>query len=478
MPTTFIHPDFLLETPAARELYHGVAESLPIVDYHCHLSPKDIASDRRFATITEPWLEGDHYKWRAMRTCGVDERFITGNATPWEKFERWAATVPRLLRNPLYHWTHLELARPFGITDRLLGPDTARSVWEDCNAKLATPAFSARGILRQMKVDVVCTTDDPVDSLEHHVKMQSDPSFTTRVYPAFRPDRAMALDNVQAYLNYLEQLSAASGVEISSYPRLIEALAARHQFFHDHGCRLSDHGLEEIPAEPSTPDDATRIFEKLVRRKAIDAAEGRVLRSEILVALAHMDAESGWVQQFHLGALRNTNSRMMRTLGPDTGYDCIGDFPMASGLARFLNRLDDQGKLAKTVLYNLNPRDNELFATMIGNFQESGFSGKMQYGAAWWFLDQLDGMTRQMDALSTMGVLSTFIGMLTDSRSFLSYPRHEYFRRLLCNILGNDMERGLIPRKMDLVGDTVRKICYENVRQYLALPTLRKEGAS
>ncbi len=470
MSTTFIHPDFLLETPAARELYHRVAESLPIVDYHCHLSPKDIAHDRRFATMTEPWLEGDHYKWRAMRTCGVDERFITGNATPWEKFEKWAETVPRLLRNPLYHWTHLELARPFGITDRLLSPSTARSIWDDCNARLATPEFSTRGILRQMNVEIVCTTDDPVDSLEYHEAMLSDPSFKTRVYPAFRPDRAMAVENIEPYREYLDRLSTVSGVEISSYSRLIEALAARHRFFHDHGCRLSDHGLEDIPAEPSTLQEASRIFERVLQGKTPDGKEARILRSEILVALARMDAESGWVQQFHLGALRNTNSRMMRTTGPDTGYDSIGDFPTAAGMARFLNRLDDQGMLAKTILYNLNPSDNEVFATMIGNFQDGTIPGKLQYGSAWWFLDQLDGMTKQINALSTMGVLSTFVGMLTDSRSVLSYPRHEYFRRLLCNIFGNDIERGLIPRDMELIGDTVRAICYENVHRYLALP--------
>lgn len=470
MSTTFIHPDFLLETAAARELYHRVAESLPIVDYHCHLSPKDIANNRRFATMTEPWLEGDHYKWRAMRTCGVDERFITGNATPWEKFEKWAETVPRLLRNPLYHWTHLELARPFGITDRLLSPSTARSIWDDCNARLATPEFSTRGIMRQMKVEIVCTTDDPVDSLEYHEAMLSDPSFTTRVYPAFRPDRAMAVENLQSYHEYLEKLSAVSGVEISSYSRLIEALAARHQFFHDHGCRLSDHGLENMPSELSTTQEATRIFERVLNGKALDVFESHILRCEILVALARMDAESGWVQQFHLGAYRNTNSRMMRTIGPDTGYDSIGDFPMAVGLARFLNRLDDQGKLAKTILYNLNPSDNEVFATMIGNFQDGTVPGKIQYGSAWWFLDQLDGMTKQINALSTMGVLSTFVGMLTDSRSFLSYPRHEYFRRLLCNIFGNDVEGGLIPRDMELISSTVRAICYENARRYLALP--------
>ena len=470
MRTTFIHPDFLLETQSARKLYHRFAESLPIIDFHNHLPPADIARDRKFASLTEIWLEGDHYKWRAMRACGVDERFVTGDATPWEKFERWAETVPRTLRNPLYHWTHLELARPFGITDRLLGPATARAIWEKCNAKLATPAFSARGILMQMKVEALCTTDDPVDSLEHHVALQSDPTMKIRVYPAFRPDLAMAIDDLEGFQAYLGRLSDASGQEISTFETFLEALAQRHAYFHEHGCRLSDHGLEQLYNDPFTRADAERSFKRLLKRKRVEGSEARALKSAILHELAIMDAERGWVQQLHLGALRNVSRRMMRRLGANTGYDTIGDFPMASAIAGFLDRLDEQGKLAKTILYNLNPGDNELFAAMIGNFQDGTVPGKVQYGAAWWFLDQLDGMTKQINALSSLGLLSQFVGMLTDSRSFLSFPRHEYFRRLLCNILGNDMERGLIPHDLDLVGGMVCDICYNNVRRYLDLP--------
>ncbi len=478
MPQTLIHPEFLLETRTARELFHGFAESLPIIDYHNHLPPADIASDRRFGTMTELWLEGDHYKWRAMRTCGVDERYITGDATAWEKFERWAETVPKTLRNPLYHWTHLELARPFGITDRLLNSKTARSIWDECNAKLSTPGFSARGILAGMKVEALCTTDDPVDTLEYHVAMRNDRAMTTRVYPTFRPDLAMALDDVDAFNMYLRRLAESANQEISSFGTFLDALSKRHTFFHDNGCRLSDHGLEQLFSETLSPEDAQRVFGLLLQRKTIAPAEARALKTAILHELAVMDAERGWVQQFHLGALRNTNQRMMRAIGPNTGYDSIGDFPMASAIASFLDRLDAKGTLAKTVLYNLNPGDNALFATMIGNFQDGSVPGKMQFGSAWWFLDQLDGMTQQLNALSTMGLLSQFVGMLTDSRSFLSFPRHEYFRRLLCNILGNDIERGMIPGDIELVGDMVRDICYRNVKRYLDLPSLNREPAS
>ncbi len=470
MPAPFIHEEFLLESKTARELYHRFAESLPIIDYHNHLPSAEIASDRKFATLTEIWLEGDHYKWRAMRTCGVDERFITGDATPWEKFERWAETVPKTLRNPLYHWTHLELARIFGVTDRVLDPRTARSIWDQCNASLATPGFGARGILSRMNVEALCTTDDPVDTLEHHIAMQSDRSLKIHVFPTFRPDAAMAIDDVESFNTYLKRLAESANQEIPSYAKFIEAVAKRHRFFHDHGCRLSDHGLEQVIADACTPAQAESVFAGLLRRRPADPGNARALKSAILHELAVMDAESGWVQQFHLGALRNTNSKMMRRLGANTGYDSIGDFPMASAIAGFLDRLDDQGKLAKTVLYNLNPSDNALLATMIGNFQDGSVPGKMQFGAAWWFLDQLDGMTDQINTLSSVGLLSQFVGMLTDSRSFLSFPRHEYFRRLLCNILGTDIERGLIPGDLDLVGAMVGDICYRNVRRFLNLP--------
>ena len=466
MRTPFIHNDFMLETERAKELFHSFAESLPIIDYHCHVSPKDIADNKRFENLTQIWLAGDHYKWRAMRTCGVDERYITGNASDWEKFEKWAQTVPKTLRNPLYHWTHFELRRPFGITDRLLNAETARSIWEECNAKLAKPDFFARGIQRQMNVEVVCTTDDPTDNLEHHRKILSDKEFSVSVFPAFRPDKAMAVENPKAFKHYLNLLGIAAGKEIRTFDDFLTALKQRHEYFHQNGCRLSDHGLETIYAEQYTEQEIKSSFNKLMQDKRLESAEILKFKSAMLYELALMDWETGWVQQFHLGALRGTNTRMLRTLGPDTGYDSIGDFEIARPLAVFLDKLDAENKLAKTILYNLNPRDNEVFASMIGNFQDGSVAGKLQYGSAWWFLDQIDGMTKQMEALSNMGLLSQFVGMLTDSRSLLSYPRHEYFRRLLCNILGNEMKRGLIPDDIQLVGKMVQGICYYNAKKY------------
>ena len=474
----FLHDDFLLESRQSRTLFHEYAEELPIIDYHCHLQPKDIAEDRRFATIVEPWLEGDHYKWRAMRTCGVEERFITGDAAPWEKFQKWAETVPRTLRSPLYHWTHLELREPFGITDRVLNASTARSIWDDCNALLATPGFSTRGILKRMKVEVVCTTDDPVDSLAYHRTLAGDPRMATRVYPAFRPDKAMAVESPAIYAGYLKLLAAASDTEISSYDKLLEALRKRHGFFHEQGCRLSDHGLDELYADACTPIEATMLFDQLLRGKALDPFGVRKLKSAILYELAVMDAERGWVQQFHLGALRNNNSRMLRTIGPDTGFDSIGDWPLARNIALFLDRLDNAQKLAKTILYNINPADNELMATMIGNFQDGSVPGKIQFGSAWWFLDQREGMIRQLDALSAMGLLSQFVGMITDSRSFLSNPRHEYFRRILCALLGDDMSRGLLPNDIRLVGSLVQDVCYHNALRYFDFPAKLGGGSA
>jgi len=478
MNTTFIHDDFLLESAQAKELYHTYAESLPIIDYHCHISLKDIAENRQFANLTQIWLYGDHYKWRAMRTCGVHERFITGDASDWEKFEKWAETVPKTLRNPLYHWTHLELKRPFGITDRLLSPATARGIWEECNAKLATPEFSTRGIQKQMNVELVCTTDDPIDSLDYHKMIAADDSFSIRVYPAFRPDKAMSVEDPSAFVLYVEKLGKAAGVEIRTFADFLSALARRHEFFHRMGCRLSDHGLETIYAEDYTEQEIKVVFEKLMQAKRLSSPEALKFNSAMLYELAVMDWQKGWTQQFHIGALRNVNTRMMRTLGPDTGYDSIGDFEVGRPLAKFLNKLDTDNKLAKTILYNLNPRDNELLATMIGSYQDGSVAGKLQYGSAWWFLDQIDGMTKQIEALSNMGLLSQFIGMLTDSRSFLSYPRHEYFRRLLCNILGGEMKRGLIPNDMQLVGGMVRDICYFNAKRYFNFPALGGDSGS
>ena len=478
MKTPFMHDDFLLESDRARDLYHTYAESLPIIDYHCHVPPKDIAENRNFENLTQIWLAGDHYKWRAMRTCGVDERFITGSATDWEKFERWADTVPKTIRNPLYHWTHLELKRPFGITDRLLDSSTAKGIWEECNAKLATPEFSVRGIQKSMKVEVVCTTDDPTDSLEYHRTLAQDPKASLSVYPAFRPDKAMQVNDPAAFARYVGLLAKAADSVIRTYGDFLAALKKRHDFFHAMGARLSDHGLETIYAESYTEREIKACFAKLMKKKALNEKEALKFKSAVLYELALMDWEQGWVQQFHLGALRNTNSRMMRTLGPDTGYDSIGDFELARPLARFLNRLDTDNKLAKTILYNLNPGDNELFATMIGNFQDGTVPGKIQYGSAWWFLDQIDGMTKNLNALSNMGLLSQFIGMLTDSRSFLSYPRHEYFRRLLCNVLGSEMKAGLIPDDSKLVGGMVQDICYSNAKRYFNFPSIQGKNGS
>ena len=470
MGTTFINDDFLLGTKYARELYHAYAATLPVIDYHCHLPPDEIARDWRVETMTQIWLSGDHYKWRAMRTCGVDERFITGGASDWEKFEKWAETVPRTLRNPLYHWTHLELRRPFGVQDRLLDPRTAKGIWEECNAKLASPGFSVRGILARMNVEVICTVDDPVDTLEHHALMMGDRSLSVQVLPTFRPDRALAVEHPEPFISFCRELSASSGTTILCYADFIAALKSRHDFFHSRGCRLSDHGIESAYAAEYSPAAVESDFSRLLRGERLGGASAAGLQSAILHDLAVMDWEKGWVQQFHIGALRNTNSRMMRTLGPNTGFDSIGDPEVARPLARFLDSLDRDDRLARTVLFNMNPRDNELFATMTGNFQDGSVAGKIQYGPAWWFLDQARGMTGQIEALSDMGVLSQFIGMVTDSRSFLSYPRHEYFRRLLCNILGDDMANGLIPGDLGLVGNMVRDICYFNAKRYFRFP--------
>ncbi|HEX2833133.1 MAG TPA: glucuronate isomerase [Thermoanaerobaculia bacterium] len=464
--TPFLHDDFLLESEVARELYHRFVANLPIIDYHCHLPVTQIASNHRFRSMTELWLEGDHYKWRAMRANGIDERFCTGDASDWEKFEAWARTVPATLRNPLYHWTHLELKKPFGIT-ALLDPSSARTIFERCNDKLQT--LTTQELLREFRVAVVCTTDDPADSLEHHHALARRDDPETRVVPTWRPDAALAIEDMDAFNAWLDRLEAASDLSISNYTQFLDALDRRHAAFHEAGCRASDHGLEQIYAEPSSDTDVASTFAKLRAREAVHGDDARGYKSTLLHHFALMDHARGWVQQYHLGALRNTNTRMRRKLGADSGLDSIGDFEQARPLARFLDRLDSTNHLTKTILYNLNPRDNELFATMIGNFQDGSVPGKMQYGSAWWFLDQKDGMEAQLRALSNMGLFARFVGMVTDSRSFVSYSRHEYFRRLVCNMLGNDVRDGLLPNDLALLGGVAQDVSFFNARDYLGL---------
>lgn len=466
---TFLDEDFLLESDVASDLFHRYAEPMPIIDYHCHLSPDLMAEDHRFRSITEIWLDGDHYKWRAMRSNGVPERFCTGDASDWEKFEAWARTVPDAMRNPLYHWTHMELRKPFGVSS-LLSPVTARAVFDRCNERLAEPGFTAMGLLRTFKVAVVCTTDDPVDSLASHKRLAGRVDPDTRVYPTWRPDKAFAVEDPAAFNAWVDRLEQASAMTVTNLASFLDAMNARHAFFHDMGCRASDHGIETMFAEPWSDADVAASFEQLRAGRALEAGDALRLKSALVHRLALLDHARGWVQQFHLGALRNNNTRLRRTLGPDTGFDSIGEYEIARPLSRFLDRLDESNQLAKTILYNLNPRDNELIATMIGNFQDGSVPGKMQYGAAWWFLDQLNGMTAQMNALSALGLLSRFVGMVTDSRSFLSYSRHEYFRRLLCNLLGEDVRRGHLPDDREALGRIVQAVSFCNARDYFGFP--------
>jgi len=457
-----------MQTKTARNLYHEHAEKMPVYDYHSHLPAYQIASDHRFENLTQAWLYGDHYKWRAMRTNGIGEKYITGNADDYEKFEKWAQTVPYCIRNPLYHWTALELKNIFGIKDRLLGPETAREIYETCSEMLRTPEFSVRNIMRKANVKLVCTTEGPLDSLEHHKKIRCG-HFGIKVHTAFRPDKAMAVEDVTAMSVFIDKLEQVCNMEISNFHSYIKAIWKRHSYFHENGCRLSDHGLDTAYAEDYTEKEIEKIFTRIRTGKNLDLSQCLKFKSAMMVELALMDYESGWVQQLHLGALRNNSTRMFNTLGRDIGCDSIGDLEIARPLSKFLDRLDKGKKLPKTILYNLNPKDNALCATMIGNFQDGSVPGKMQYGSAWWFLDQKDGMTEQMNVLSNMGLLSRFVGMLTDSRSFLSFPRHEYFRRILCNILGNDVETGLLPDDSDLLGKIVEDICFNNAKNYFPM---------
>jgi glucuronate isomerase len=460
----FLDENFLLKTKTAQRLYHEYAKAMPIIDYHCHLPPQQIADDINFENLTRAWLYGDHYKWRAMRTNGVDESFCTGTKPDREKFQAWAETVPYTMRNPLYHWTHLELQRYFNINEILNG-QSAGAVYENASSQLKTPEFSIRGLLRKMNVRLVCTTDDPVDSLEFHQQLKAD-GFEIPILPAFRPDNAMNVSSPEKFNTYTDRLQEVSNISISSFEDFLRALKQRHDYFSKNGCRVSDHGLEAISAEDFTDKEISNIFSSIRSGKALQEIEQEKFRSAMLLHFAEWDWEKGWTQQFHLGALRNNNTRMLKNVGPDTGWDSIGDFSQARKLSRFLDKLDVDNRLAKTILYNLNPADNELMATMIGNFNDGSFAGKIQWGSSWWFLDQKDGMTRQINTLSNMGLISRFVGMLTDSRSFLSFPRHEYFRRILCDLFGDDIENGELPGDIEWVGKMIQDICFNNNRDY------------
>lgn len=471
----FLDENFLLTNSTAQTLYHEYAQQMPIIDYHCHLPPEQIAEDKNFDNLTQIWLYGDHYKWRAMRTHGVNEKFITGDSSDWEKFEKWAETVPYTLRNPLYHWTHLELQRYFDVHE-LLDKNSARRIYDECSEKLRSPEYSVRNLLRKMNVRIVCTTDDPVDNLEWHRKIADD-GFEVSILPAFRPDKAMNVDDATTFNQYVQKLEGAANTSIGSFSDYLDALKSRHDFFASMNCYVSDHGLEQIYAEEYIDAEIEGAFNKIRSGKELTAEENLKFKSAMLYIFAVWDREKGWTQQYHLGALRNNNSRMMKQLGADTGWDSIGDFTQGPALARFLDRLDRNDKLAKTIVYNLNPSDNELMATMIGNFNDGSVAGKMQFGSAWWFLDQKDGMTKQINALSNMGMLSRFVGMLTDSRSFLSYPRHEYFRRILCNLFGEEIENGELPNDIEWTGKIIRDICYYNAESYFGWKDVaRKAG--
>jgi len=463
MSKTFITDDFLLNNKFARELYHNYAKQMPIIDYHCHLSPKDIAEDRIFKNISEVWIHGDHYKWRAMRTFGIDEKYITGNSDDKEKFERWAETVPYTLRNPLFHWTHLELQRYFEL-DELLSPENAEEIYKKASEKLNTPEYSCQNLLKKMNVEVVCTTEDPIDNLEYH-QLHAKSDSTIKMSTSFRPDKSILIED-NSYNEYINSLEKVSGIVINSYSDLQKALKSRIQYFDENGCKLSDHGLSYISYVPFNENEVENIFKKRRNKKALNTIEIEKFKSAISLFLAESYHEFGWVQQFHLGALRNNNQRMLQELGPDTGWDSIADYSQAESLSNFLNTLDSKNKLTKTILYNLNPADNEVLATMIGNFNDGTVKGKVQFGSGWWFLDQKDGITKQINALSNMGLISTFIGMLTDSRSFLSYPRHEYFRRILCNIFGEEIEKGELPNDIEWIGKIIQDISYNNAKEY------------
>ena len=463
----FIHENFLLHSPTAQRLYHQYAESQPIIDYHSHLHAADVAVNRRFENLYEIWLAGDHYKWRAMRANGIPECLCTGSASPHEKFLAWAHTVPHTLRNPVHHWTHLELKRYFDIND-LLNEQTAESIWHRANEFLQTDEFTAQNILRKFKVQVVCSTDDPTDSLEHHISVNSgDVGF--RFYPSFRPDKSLLVNQPDLLNAWIGRLEAASNVGASSLTGLLHALEARHTYFHENGCRLSDHGLPYCYANPCSETEAAQIYARARAGRAASSAEHARFASFMMVYFGHLDADRGWTKQLHLGAIRNLNTRKLRELAPDSGFDSIGDFPQAIALSAYLDLLEAEHALPRMIIYNSNPADSYVFATAAGNFQDEPTAGKIQFGSAWWFLDQKEGIESQFNVLSNVGLLSRFVGMVTDSRSFMSFPRHEYFRRVLCNLLGNDMERGDLPNDEVLLGEMVQRICFQNARDYLGL---------
>ena len=460
----FLDDDFLLSTDTANTLYHRFAKDLPIIDYHCHLPPDQIAEDLNFKNLTQVWLYGDHYKWRAMRANGIPEEYITGDRSDYEKFEKWAETVPYTVRNPLYHWTHLELRRYFDIYE-ILSPDSAKKIYDECSEKLQTPEYSIKNLMRKMKVEMTGTTDDPLDDLAFHQKIKKD-GFEIKVLPSFRPDKAMAADNVPALNEYIQKLEEISKTEILNFGDYLNALKGRHDYFAENGCSVSDHGLEQFYAEDFTDAEIELIFKSIRSNEVLSHDQILKFKSCMLFNLALWDHEKGWVQQYHVGGLRNNNTRLLTKIGADAGLDSIGDFSQGLAMTRFLNKLDMQDRLAKTIIYNLNPVDNELIAAMTGNFNDGTVAGKVQFGSAWWFLDQKDGMIKQLNALSNIGLLSRFVGMLTDSRSFLSYPRHEYFRRILCELIGKDVENGELPNDVDWLGKIVKDVCYYNAKAY------------
>ena len=463
----FMDENFLLTNPTAEKLYHDYAKDMPIFDYHCHLNPQEIAENKQYRNITEIWLAGDHYKWRAMRANGVDEKYITGEASDKEKFLKWAETMPACIGNPLYHWTHLELRRYFGI-DVLLSPETAETIWEECNHLLQKDEFRAQGLIARSNVKGLCTTDDPTHSLEYHQALAQDKDFAVKVYPTFRPDKSFNIDQ-PGFVKWVERLEEIVGEKVHTFADFKEALKQRMDFFHSMGCRLSDHGLDPIVYQEGTAEDATCALQKALRKEDLSKEEAEMFKTQVLLFLGREYAARGWVMQLHLSAIRNNSFRMQRILGPDTGFDSMDDRVYGRALVAFLSQLDETNQVPKTILYSLNPVDNDLLATIAGSFQGGGISGKMQLGSAWWFNDQKDGMIRQMVTLANIGLLSRFVGMLTDSRSFLSYTRHEYFRRILCDLLGTWVENGEAPSDLELMGGIVRDICFNNAQDYFAV---------